>query len=189
MRNKINKRFILLALILCLGQYLSIHAQEQTYEIDNDRSQISFKVSHLGAFEVEGNFQKFSGQLLIDGSQLKSLKCRIVVNSIFTDNEERDRIIREQAYLDVAQFPFIEFEVTQIYIKDDQTELKGILKIKDVEREIGFPYDLIIIDEMKLRILKAKTQIKRKDFNLVFGSMNGLIGDKIDIQLYITIHN
>jgi len=178
-----------LVFILSIGQSISIHAQEQTYVINNDRSQISFKISHLGALKVEGSFQKFSGELVIDGSQLKSLQSKIEVNSIFTDNEERDGIIREEAYLDVAQFPFIEFEATQMYSNNGQTELKGILKIKEEEREISFPFDLIINEDTEVKIFKAETQIKRKDFNLVFGSMNGLIGNKIDIQLYIVVQN
>lgn len=157
--------------------------------IDQDQSQIGFKISHLGAFKVKGNFRKFSGQLVIDGSQLKALNSKIEVGSIFTDNEERDDIIKEEAYLDVAQFPFITFEVIQIYTEDGQTKLKGKLKIKDEEREISFPYDLIIIKDSNIKMLKAETQINRKDFNLEFGSMNGLIGNKIDIELHIVVHH
>lgn len=178
-----------MAFILCVGLCIQAHAQAQSFVIDQERSHISFKISHLAAFKVDGSFQKFSGQLELDGTQLKSLKSRIEVGSIFTDNEERDDIIKNEAYLDVAQFPFIAFESIEINATEGQTLLKGILKIKAEEREITFPYDLMHSEQNDEKIFKAETLIRRSDFNLVFGSMNGLIGDKIEIQLYIVVQN
>lgn len=164
-------------------------SQDRTFNIDKVQSEIQFKISHLGAFKVKGIFEEFSGKISFDEEHLFSVECDILVESINSDNEERDKIICEEAYLNTSEFPQIIFEATKFDLGVEDLEMEGWLIIKDVENTIKFPYDFTFSEDLKTVTLSAETQITRKEFNLIFGSMNGLIGNKVDIKLHIVATN
>lgn len=187
--NKFHIKIVIFSFLIFLGTFTHGFGQERTLTIDKQQSQIHFKISHLGAFKVKGIIEEFSGSIIVDGDDLKGVECTVLVGSINTDNEERDRIISEEAYLNTKEFPYIIFKANDFYTRDEQKEIQGQLKIKDTEKAINFPYEIVLADDFKTVTLKAELRINRKDFNLIFGSMNGLIGNKVDIKLHIIATN
>ncbi|NNK74084.1 MAG: YceI family protein [Flavobacteriaceae bacterium] len=171
-------------LVLTLGSLFS-RAQTGVYTIDETSSDVQFKVTHLGAFKVDGDFKSYQGDFQFKDGVLQSLKAIFDVASINTDNEERDDILLTEPYFDISVFPSIVFKADTIDTVNDELVLSGSLSIKGQERPLSFPI-LFEYDSQEERIiLKGETQIKRKDFNLVFGSMNGLIGNKVNITVEI----
>ncbi|MBT8394599.1 MAG: YceI family protein [Flavobacteriaceae bacterium] len=183
MQNNIWFKALVLG-ILIFSNWLTI-AQTGVYGIDSNQSKVSFKISHMGALKVNGIFSQYSGQFIFRDEELLAVNCRVLVESVNTNSQERDDIIKNEAYFDIDNYPYIKFQADEFFVKDNNRNLKGLLRIKEGENTLTFPYDLTYdktLDQVKLM---AETEIKRKDFNLVFGSMNGLIGNKVRITLEI----
>lgn len=157
-----------------------------TYTVDQDLSKVTFKVSHLGLLTVDGRFSEFNGQLTIDEGLLTALWSEVNVASIFTDNDERDGILKSDTYFDAVQHPIITFEATSFeQSTDNENVLEGVMRIKGVAQTIRFAYTVEFIKNNFGLVLKAEPNISRSDFNLDFGSMNSLVGDKVRINLII----
>ncbi len=175
MQNK-SLSILFLALLFYFGRGNSIYAQNQTLFIDDKASEVSFKVKHLGVLNVKGQFSKFSGTIHYREGKLTQLESAIKVNSVNTDDKSRDETLLSSAYLDVKTFPVISFSSTAI----TSHQIIGLLKIKNVEQEITMPYEL-----SEDSVLIISTDISREDFKLDFGSMDSLIGDRIEVKLRI----
>lgn len=184
MLNKANIVLILCTLV-CLSTSVRIQAQEGIYTIDVSQSEIRFKVSHMGAFKVKGFFSEFSGWFNFENDRLTSIESMVSAASVDTDNLERDDILVNEAYFNVEEFPNMTFKAKTFSIEEGENIMTGLLKIKDTENNIRFPYQLTFDKGLNTVTLIAETRIKRKDFNLIFGSMNGLIGNNVNIQLLI----
>ncbi len=183
MQNNICFKELVLG-ILILSNWFTI-AQTGVYEIDPNQSKLSFKVSHMGALKVNGNFSQYSGQFIFRDEELLTVNCDILVESVNTNSQDRDDIIKNEAYFDIGNYPYIEFRSDDFLVKDNKRYLKGMLQIKESVNTLTFPYDLSYNKTLGQVKLMADTEISRKDFNLVFGSMNGLIGNKVRIKLEI----
>ncbi|MBT8324564.1 MAG: YceI family protein [Bacteroidia bacterium] len=178
--NRLHRLFLLVVLV-----YVPITAQT-IYTVDQELSEVTFKVTHLGLLTVDGKFTEFEGQITIEEGELTALQSDVNVNSVFTDNEERDSILKGDTYFDAAQFPNISFKATNVErnVAGEQIVV-GLMTIKDVERIIQFPITLEFVKKNTGLIFKAEPTISRSDFNLEFGSMNSLVGDKVRIKLLI----
>lgn len=179
MRNRITTTSTIIVLFILIGQ-LSI-AQAKTYQIDAENSRISFSVAHLGIMKVVGIFQEVSGNISFDGDQLITIESRVFVNSINTSNKNRDKILVEESYFNADEFPFISFKSNRI----TTDSITGILTLRGMERRISMPFQKRISKTSGLPILTMKFVITREDFELHFGSMDSLIGNKIAVGLEI----
>lgn len=183
----LNKRFIIKSLIVLLfliGQGSFCLAQTKTYEIDVEKSTIAFKISNLGILMVVGNFHNFSGSFIISNDNLQSIESEISVGSIDTKDKSRDKILVDEAYLDMNKHPTFSFYSTKINNTLKSKLIIGMLKIKDVEKEISMPFKLL--KDGNSFYIKISTTLSRKEFKLDFGGMNSLIGDVIKIELEVT---
>ncbi len=180
-----NRKISLFTCLFFIGALINIQAQTGNYKVDIEKSSIDFKVSNIGAFKVKGTFSGFSGLFVIENSELISLNGTIKVESIDTNNDKRDDDLRDEGHFNVRGYPLMTFNATNFLIDEGSKIIIGFLKIKDTEKEISFIYDLSFSEDLNQVTLMASTRIKRKDFNLIFDRMNGLIGNKVDIDLLI----
>jgi polyisoprenoid-binding protein YceI len=158
------------------------YAQTESYEIDIKQSTIAFSITHMGLLTVEGRFTGFTGNMVVDAQkQLKDIQSTISVHSIDTGDSSRDQTLRSKAYLDESTYPHITFRATQI----TTNTITGILQIKEVKKEIQLPYTILNAKNTDVIGIQMTTTLSRNDFKLDFGAMNMLIGDDIDIELFI----
>lgn len=167
-----------------LGQGLFVLAQTKTYKIAVEKSTIHFKVKHLGVLNVKGSFNGFEGNLVFEKDKLQEVESVVKAESIETKDQSRDENLRDTAYLNVRDYPHISFSSTSIEDSGDTRTIKGILTIKEVEKEISFPYTHEQHTDGHSMIL-AEVVIKRKDFGLDFGSMDSLVGNVVKVELQI----
>jgi len=130
----------LIALFLFLGQGYFCFGQTQEYKIDLANSTITFKVSHMGVLTVKGEFLEFSGTLRFNEQELLSIKSSIIVESIDTKDQSRDATLKSDGYLDVKNYPLISFTSIAIQVTSSLKTIRGILKIKEVSKEIELPF-------------------------------------------------
>jgi polyisoprenoid-binding protein YceI len=167
-----------------------------TWSVDPAHSSVAFAVKHMGIASVRGVFNEFEGTLEI-GENLSSAKAygTVKVQSVDTNEAQRDDHLRSPDFFDAAQYPEITFESTGIQeIGQDEFEITGRLTIHGITQEIVLHAELQGTDQDpwgNQRVgLEITGQLSRGDygmkFNQALGSGNMLVGDKVKLFLDIS---
>src|SRR5690242_3890907 len=87
-----------------------------TYAIDAAHSRFGFVARHAMVTKVRGAFNEFDGTATIDGTEpsRSSVSVELDVASIDTRNSQRDDHLRNNDFLDAANYPKITFTSTSI---------------------------------------------------------------------------
>lgn len=110
-----------------------------TYKVDPSHSEVTFKVKHLMITNVTGTFSKFDATLDADKEDFSDAKVTFEadINSISTNNEQRDGHLKSDDFFNAEQFPKMTFESTAITKKNDEDyELDGNLTIRDITKPV-----------------------------------------------------
>ena len=105
--------------------------------VDPVHSTIGFQVTDTSDLfsTINGRFIEFEGRL--QGGEEPSLAGAINVDSLRTDNEQRDAHLVSPDFLEAAKHPEIRFESTSVEpIGDDRFALRGNLIVKDQPFEV-----------------------------------------------------
>jgi polyisoprenoid-binding protein YceI len=108
--------------------------------LDPMHSEVQFKVKHLVISTVTGSFQTFEGELETKNDDFEDAKISfsLDVNSIDTNQEQRDGHLKSAEFFDSESFPKISFTSTSFKkTDDDDYELKGDLTIKGVTNPVS----------------------------------------------------
>src|SRR5260221_8559261 len=86
------------------------------WNLDPAHTMAEFKVKHMMISNVKGRFSKVSGVLVLDESKLANSRVEASVEaaSIDTLDDQRDGHLRSADFLDVANFPALNFKSTGI---------------------------------------------------------------------------
>lgn len=167
-----------------------------TWNVDPAHSKVGFAVKHMGIATVRGEFGQFAGTLEI-GEDLSTAKAygTVQVQSVDTNEPQRDEHLRSPDFFDAAQYPEISFESTSIEALDEEEfRITGRLTIHGVTQEVVLHADVqgTDIDPWgNQRVgLEVTGQLSRGDygmkFNQVLGSGNALVADKVKLELDIS---
>ncbi|MBO6584775.1 MAG: YceI family protein [Gracilimonas sp.] len=110
-----------------------------TWNIDPTHSEIQFKVKHLVISTVTGNFKSFNGALETEGDSFEnaSVTFEADIDSITTNNEDRDAHLKSDDFFNAKEFPKLKFESTSFKNTGEDTyELTGNLTIRDITKEV-----------------------------------------------------
>lgn len=148
-------------------------ANTTKWVLDPTHSELLFKVKHLMITNVKGEFRNFEGAILALGDDFSSAKvtATVAVNSIFTNNEERDNHLKSEDFFNVEKFENITFESTKLEKVDGENyRLTGNLSIIGVTKEITLDVEFggIAVDPWgnKKAGFSLTGQINRKDWGL-----------------------
>jgi len=83
-----------------------------TYKIDPSHSEITFKVKHLVISTVSGNFSKFDATMESSKDDFSDavISFEADVDSISTNNEQRDAHLKSADFFHAEKFPKITFQ-------------------------------------------------------------------------------
>jgi polyisoprenoid-binding protein YceI len=167
-----------------------------TWTVDPTHSNVGFAVKHMGLSTVRGVFTEFDGRIEI-GEDLSTAKAYGTVNveSLDTNQPQRDEHLRSNDFFDTAEYPELRFESTSIIPLDEQTfRITGKLTIHGVTNEIVLHAEVqgTDIDPWgNERVgLEVTGQLSRTDYGMRFNqtvvSGNLLVGDKVSLALDIS---
>jgi polyisoprenoid-binding protein YceI len=108
-----------------------------TWTVDPVHTTIGFQVVDTGDLfsTINGRFTDFSGR--VAGGESPSFEGVIRVDSLRTDNEQRDAHLVSPDFLDAARYPEIRFESTSVEpVSDQRFRIRGNLVIKETPFEI-----------------------------------------------------
>jgi polyisoprenoid-binding protein YceI len=173
-----------LAALLSVGAV----AATGTYQIDPNHSTAQFVVRHLGISNVQGDFTKVSGTVVLDDQDISksTVNASIDVSSVDTRVQSRDNDLKSPNFFDVAKYPTMTFSSTKIWSTGNGTaKMTGNLTIHGVTKEVTFdvsgPTDPINAMGGMRRGVEATTKISRKDFGITGDA--GFVGDEISITI------
>ena len=110
------------------------------WSIDPMHSEVQFKVKHLVISTVSGFFKSFEGSVETDSEDFDgaNIEFSIDINSIDTNQSQRDEHLKSPEFFDAATYPHIKFKSTSFKkTGDDEYVLKGDLTIKSVTKPVS----------------------------------------------------
>jgi polyisoprenoid-binding protein YceI len=129
-------KIALAALAACLGFASPVMGQD--YAVDPAHSGINFKIAHLGLSWIQGRFDEFGGHFTIDTNNPEKSSFAIEINpaSIDTNNQKRDTHLRSPDFLNVKQFPAMNFKSTAVRPSKGGYEVTGDFTMHGVTKSL-----------------------------------------------------
>jgi polyisoprenoid-binding protein YceI len=150
------------------------------YEIDADRSTVTFRTRHLfGLAPVRGTFAIRSGTIdVADPPAGSAILAEIDAASFRTRNPQRDASVRSARFLDAARHPVMTFRSERI----DHEKLTGTLTVREVTRPVSLAVELADVSPRTFTA-RATTRIDRTEFGVT--ASRGLAGRYLDLSLEV----
>lgn len=139
--------------------------------LDPAHSELTFKVKHMMIANVKGEFKNFTVEVDGDDILKSTLNVSVDASSINTNNTDRDNHLKSADFFDVENHKELTFKSTSFKKKDDdEYELKGILTIKGISKEVALEVEFGGINKDPWGNEKAgfsvEGKINRKDWGL-----------------------
>jgi len=168
------------------------------YTIDEGHTHIGFKIKHLGISSVDGRFRKFSGNLDYDEKtgKLNFEKFNVDVNSIDTNEPDRDKHLKSKDFFNIEKFPQLSFEINNVqYDGKVPSKISGKLTVHGITKDVT----LNVTDwggtaedpwgNHRLAF-EASGKIDRRDFGLTWNqplkkAAGLLVGNEVKINISI----
>ena len=165
------------------------------WTLDKSHSNVKFSVTHMVVAETEGAFKIFDGTVehsKADWSDAK-INFSVDINSINTDNENRDKHLKSDDFFNAEKFPKATF-VGKTFkpLGNNRYELVGDLTIRDVTKPVKFDVKfggIAASTRGDKAGFKATTTINRFDYNLKWDratEAGGLVVGK-DVELTVLV--
>mgnify|MGYP003504807924 FL=1 len=164
------------------------------WAIDPSHSEVQFKVKHLVISTVTGQFTDFTGALHTTDNEIAGAKAvfEAKIDSISTNNTDRDGHLKSADFFDAGNFPTLNFESTSFEKKSgDEYEIKGNFTLRGVSKEITLKAELggIATDPygQEKAGFEITGKISRKEFGLSWSAVTEaggvVVGDEIKLIL------
>ena len=166
------------------------------WSIDPTHSEIGFKVKHMMFTNVKGNFNDYKANIeLNDDLKDAKLDFEASINSIFTNNADRDNHLKSADFFDAEQFPTLNFKSTEIKGSGNDYEITGDLTIKGVTKPVKLAVEFggIATDPWgNTKVgLNLDGKINRKDFGLTYNAAletgGVLVGEDVKLNAEIQL--
>ena len=164
-----------------------------TWSIDPVHSSIGFSVRHLMVSKVRGTFAKFGGAITVADDGAPSVTAEIAVDSVSTNNEQRDAHIKSADFFDVDKHPTATFTSTRVRDNGDRYVLDGDLTLKGVTRPVSLDVEFYGVNpgmgHGEVAGFEASVVLNRKDFgidiDMPLETGGAVVGDKVTVTIEI----
>lgn len=171
----------------------TITAVKTTWAIDTTHTEVQFKVKHLVIATVTGFFKKFSGSVEsesedFDGAQVN---FSLNVNSIDTNQVDRDNHLKSPDFFAAEQYPTIDFTGSLAKVEGSEYTLDGALTLHGITKAIVLNVDFggTIVDPWgnNRAGFEISGKLNRKDFGLTWNSLTEAGGMVVseEVKLHI----
>ncbi len=164
------------------------------WAIDPTHSEIRFMVKHMMISTVTGQFNNFNASFETEGEDFSTAKVSFSadVNSISTNNEQRDGHLKNGDFFDAENHPQLLFEGDKLEkITDENYKLHGMLTMRGVTKQIVLDVEFggTTVDPWgNTRVgFSINGKVNRKDFGVSFSMISEtgsiLLGEEVKIQV------
>ncbi len=163
------------------------------WALDPTHSEIQFKVKHLMISKVTGQFGKFDASVETEGNDLSTAKIKFSadVDSISTNNEQRDVHLKNSDFFDAENHPQLSFVSNKLEKVDEENyKLHGTLTMRGTSKDITLDVEFggLITDPWgNTRTgFTINGKINRQDYGVSFGMVTEtgglLLGNDVAIH-------
>lgn len=162
--------------------------------IDTTHTEVQFKVKHLVIATVTGFFKKFNGQIEsqredFDGA---SVTFSLDVNSIDTNQADRDAHLKSPDFFAAAEYPTADFSGTLVKVGGHDYQLKGDLTLRGTTKPVTMTVEFggIMVDPWgnTKAGFEINGKINRKDFGLNWNAVTEAGGMVVSEEVKIHIN-
>ena len=164
--------------------------------IDPTHSEVAFKVKHLVISTVTGYFRKFEGHAESTAEDFSdaSVAFSLDVNSIDTNQSDRDQHLKSADFFDTASFPSIAF-AGKIVKHGGEYQLQGDLTLKGITQQVTLDvtYGGTVADPygQTKAGFEIEGKLNRKDFGLTWSAITEagsvVVSDQVRLQLSVQL--
>lgn len=149
-----------------------------TWKIDPAHSEIQFKVKHLMITTVTGYFRTFD--LVVetetdDFNTAKRIEFTADINSIDTNNQQRDTHLKSADFFDAENHSQLRFVGRKYEGSGDQAKVHGDLTIRGITKPVTLDVEFggTVVDPYGQHKagFTIKGKISRKEFNLTWNAV------------------
>lgn len=174
---------------------MTLPIEAGNYIVEPNHSTIGFVTKHLGLSKIRGAFESYTSQIVVGETlETSSVKITVDLNSVNTNNADRDAHLKGADFFGGSENPTMEFISTSIKGDNEEFVISGDLTIngKTMPIEIETEFNGSITDPFGnfKAGFEGKAEINRTDFGIdwnvpVAGGL--LVSEKIKIELDIQL--
>jgi polyisoprenoid-binding protein YceI len=164
------------------------------WKVDQAHSEIKFKAKHLVVSTVTGQFTSFDGTVESDKLDFSdaNISFEADINSISTNNEQRDGHLKSPDFFDAANHPKLSFVSKSITKKsDDEYVVTGDITIRETTKEISLnvTYNGTTkgFGDVDVAGFEITGKLNRFDFGLHWNALTEVggivVGDEVKIEI------
>jgi polyisoprenoid-binding protein YceI len=175
---------------------------QTTWTIDVPHSKISFSVAHMVISETEGRFTKFDAKVTSNNADFTdaTVEFSADVNSIDTDNAQRDGHLKSPDFFDAAKYPTLTFKSTSFkkvdgnkYKVTGDLTIKGVTKSVELDATYGGTQNLGAAFGNGVKAgFKLTGAINRKDFGLTWNKAletgGVVVGETVSLSIKVELN-
>jgi len=164
--------------------------------IDPTHSEVAFKVKHLVISTVTGYFRKFEGAAESASEDFNgaSVTFSLDVNTIDSNQSDRDQHHKSADFFDTASFPSITFS-GKLVNQGGEYQLQGDLTLKGITQQVTLDvtYGGTVADPygQTKAGFEIEGKLNRKDFGLTWSAITEagsvVVSDQVRLQLSVQL--
>jgi polyisoprenoid-binding protein YceI len=158
------------------------------YTVDPVHSSVTFKIEHLGISWIHGRFDDVSGSFMLDKDDpaKSSFTMTIKVESVNTNNVNRDKHLKSPDFFNVKQNPTLSFKSTKVKAADGGYTVTGDVTMHGKTKEITFKLtggkEVEFPAKVKRTGFSTEFTLKRSDFGMDKFLDKG-VGDDVPVSI------
>jgi polyisoprenoid-binding protein YceI len=178
-------------LILVLAYFvisLSFVSPPPTWEFDQPHSNLRFTVTHLMVSDIQGSVQIKEAKLTTPNDDFSDASVYVLadMNSIDTDNDQRDDHLRTAEFFDTEKYPSLTFQSDSFKkVADNKYTVTGLLTFHGISKETSL--DVIASegeqpwDKKSIVGFKVSGTIHRSDFGIGVSTPSAILSEDVTI--------
>jgi polyisoprenoid-binding protein YceI len=168
------------------------------WKIDPTHSEVQFKVKHLMITTVTGHFKTFDLEVETETEDFHTAKHIVFtadIDSIATNNEQRDAHLKSSDFFHAEEHPQLRFDGKKYEAKGDTAKLHGDLTIRGITKPItlNVEYGGTVVDSygQTKAGFTLTGKISRKEFGLKWNAVTEtggvVVSDEIKIHAEVQL--
>lgn len=174
-------------IIAALAIVASFAGFAQSWTLDKSHSKLNFSVSHLLISDVDGSFKNINSKITASKTDFSDAVIELTadVNSINTDDENRDKHLKSADFFDAAQYNTLTFKSKSFKnVGGKKYKLAGDLTMHGVTKPVVLD---VVYNGSAVHPYSKKTvagfkitgSLKRSDFGIGGSTPTAVVGDEV----------